>query len=350
MFILGPGELLHINKGRLHAFRKMSKDLLPTRDCHFGLRKEKLKELEQKGSLDLLCVSVAWDWMFLGDTPRTVNRELSTSLLASRCCRNLKMPCLGIPETSLLRLSQICSSHVVLPTEESKKLKQPKKSDTYSRRHFQALGIQPSIDYWFQCQSSYLKAQSDSKESGSKNRNGAPKLDSQTAEIDEFGNEGWTCACCFAELSNFYYHCTACEKSSSRSKDFNVCYDCHENGDAKESQRIHTHLDYRCSLYNHHIGKYPEKCQCGSSVCPNTCNECQKCTRCSCICHSSFELRCRFLCQADIQFLDKAVKSVSLEGEAVPGDGLKTAPEVNAYLPDAIKQIDKLAWNVRKPI
>jgi hypothetical protein len=336
VFILGPGELVHINKGRLHAFRKMSHEMLPKSDCHFGLRTKKLRALQGKESHDLVCVSVAWDWMFHGNTPRTLNRELSTSLLAGRCCRKLKKACLGIPETSLLRLSQICSSHFVSPTEASKDLKQPKKSDAYSRRHIQALGIQPSIDYWFQRQSSYLIPQSPSNESGSKNRKGAPILDSLTPEIDEYGNEGWSCACCSVELSNLYYHCIACEKSSG--KDFNVCYDCHENGEAKKSRRVHTHLPLYCSLYNHHIGESPGNCGCNPR--DNTCNACRKCTHCSCICHLSFELHSRFLGADDIQLLKKAVESVSL------GDEPKTALEVNAYLPDAIEQLDKLAWNM----
>ncbi|GKY91915.1 hypothetical protein MPSEU_000163100 [Mayamaea pseudoterrestris] len=37
---LMPGQHIHLSKGRLHAFRKATRDLLPPTDCHFELRKK----------------------------------------------------------------------------------------------------------------------------------------------------------------------------------------------------------------------------------------------------------------------------------------------------------------------
>jgi hypothetical protein len=63
VFILGPGEHLHINKERLHAFRKMTYHPLPDTDCHCILRAQKVAELK---ALNLkappLCISIAYDW------------------------------------------------------------------------------------------------------------------------------------------------------------------------------------------------------------------------------------------------------------------------------------------------
>jgi len=328
----------------------MSSDNLPVEDCHYHLRKKKLEELKKADpSPDLLCVSVAWDWMYLGHTPRTVNREVSTTLLASHCCRKLRVACLGIPETSLLRLGQICSSHVVSRTEKYKKEEQAKTPNTSTRRRIHALGIQPVLDCWCKRQCSYLNFPSVSNKSGSKERTSEPVLDCQSAVIDAFGGDGWSCFCCSAELSNMYFHCIGCEKASSRSKDYNVCYACHENGEAKKSQRQHDYFEEHCSLYQHHIGQHPDNCQCGKQM--NTCKVCNKCTKCCCICHSRFEMRCRFFRGADIKYLNGAVKSVTLEGQGVledqPNDLYDREGAVQYYLPDAIKKIDELPWSNR---
>ena len=63
VFILGPGEHLHINKGRLHAFRKMTFEQLPESDCHCLLRQQKIAELQAQGLTKApICISVAYDW------------------------------------------------------------------------------------------------------------------------------------------------------------------------------------------------------------------------------------------------------------------------------------------------
>jgi hypothetical protein len=63
VFILKPGQHLLINKGRLHAFRKMTFDELPETDCHSRLRKHMVSELKsQRIYRPPLCISVAFDW------------------------------------------------------------------------------------------------------------------------------------------------------------------------------------------------------------------------------------------------------------------------------------------------
>ena len=62
VFVLKPGQFVHINKGRLHAFRKLSPTALPPNDCHRQLRLDTIAS-DNLGSMERLCVSVAWDWM-----------------------------------------------------------------------------------------------------------------------------------------------------------------------------------------------------------------------------------------------------------------------------------------------
>jgi hypothetical protein len=60
VFILKAGQFVHINKGRLHAFRKMTTENLPQWDSHAKLRKEVVaKDKLQPG---LVCISIAHDW------------------------------------------------------------------------------------------------------------------------------------------------------------------------------------------------------------------------------------------------------------------------------------------------
>lgn len=60
VFILKEGQHVLINKGRLHAFRKMTLDPLPEKDCHARLRLSLIQEMNITRAP--LCISVAFDW------------------------------------------------------------------------------------------------------------------------------------------------------------------------------------------------------------------------------------------------------------------------------------------------
>ena len=64
VFILKLGQHVLINKGRLHAFRKMTFDELPNTDCHAAQRSELVAMLKEEKKLDRapLCISIAYDW------------------------------------------------------------------------------------------------------------------------------------------------------------------------------------------------------------------------------------------------------------------------------------------------
>jgi hypothetical protein len=103
VFILKPGQLVHINKGRLHAFRKLSPSHLHDRDCHYTLREEILPSV---GSEGFTCVSVAWDWMFKGVTSEGINREVASILECARLNQKHSVQSLAIPETALISLAK----------------------------------------------------------------------------------------------------------------------------------------------------------------------------------------------------------------------------------------------------
>lgn len=70
VLILGPGELLHINKGRLHAFRKLDLNRkLPETDCHHEMRLDMKGKLKQD-SASKPCMSIAWDYNYIGISAR----------------------------------------------------------------------------------------------------------------------------------------------------------------------------------------------------------------------------------------------------------------------------------------
>lgn len=104
VFILKAGQLVHINKGRLHAFRKLAPSALPDTDCHSDLRNQVL-QTKEKPTEDI-CFSVAWDWMFKGVTSDGINREVSGILECSRLNREHHLQSLAIPEASLLFLAK----------------------------------------------------------------------------------------------------------------------------------------------------------------------------------------------------------------------------------------------------
>ncbi|KAL7537548.1 hypothetical protein ACHAXR_007900, partial [Thalassiosira sp. AJA248-18] len=114
VFILKPGQVVHINKGRLHAFRKLAPLALTETDCHSDLRNEVLEQKELPA--EDICFSVAWDWMFKGVTADGINREVSGILECARLNRGHDLQSLAIPETSLLFLAkQNIAKHQVEP-------------------------------------------------------------------------------------------------------------------------------------------------------------------------------------------------------------------------------------------
>jgi hypothetical protein len=96
--------MIHINKGRLHAFRKLSNHNLPEDDCHTTLREKLVRKEELKK--EEVCISIAWDWIYLGVTAAGINREVCSTLACAGLNGVNRKKSLGIPELSLLHMAR----------------------------------------------------------------------------------------------------------------------------------------------------------------------------------------------------------------------------------------------------
>ena len=110
-----PGQLVHINKGRLHAFRKLWPEYLQEIDCHYVLRRDLLDNLKAEGidrttPEEFLCFSIAWDWMYRGVTVEGINRETAAILECSILNRLHNRQSLAIPELAILRMASSLST------------------------------------------------------------------------------------------------------------------------------------------------------------------------------------------------------------------------------------------------
>lgn len=65
-FVLRPGELILLPKGRLHAFRKALPVDLPPTDCHYQLHNNARDEIDGKDKQWFQCSSFTWDFIHLG--------------------------------------------------------------------------------------------------------------------------------------------------------------------------------------------------------------------------------------------------------------------------------------------
>ena len=260
MFTLEPGDLVHINKGRLHAFRKMSTSKLPELDCHADQRR---KLIESKGIAgeEKLCVSVAWDWMYRGVTSAGINKEVCTVLEGSTLNRRNDVTSLAIPELALLQMAKSIPARSLTSTRNTsfldalkKKEKKRKKQSFYeSTKEEICKGIYPGLCIVV---GQHIRAlnvkESKSTEKGA--RLSIAKIpDTQenpaTCPLDPYGDSDFECKLCRKELSNVYFHCDGCENLLS--KDFNICRGCYLQGKFNIKVQMHPSNPKRHATLNH---------------------------------------------------------------------------------------------------
>ncbi|CAM9759736.1 unnamed protein product, partial [Phaeothamnion confervicola] len=94
---LGPGEYLHINKGRLHAFRKMQTERLPQAE----LQRRQRQQLLQIRKLGDVCISVAWDWLFQGGSAAAFTEEIGSALCCAAINREMRVESLAVTQTAV---------------------------------------------------------------------------------------------------------------------------------------------------------------------------------------------------------------------------------------------------------
>lgn len=310
VFILKPGQFVHINKGCLHAFRKMASCDLPPDDCHFLTRREMIQTNNLK-DLDDLCISIAWDLMYKGFTAQGINNELVSCLTSARINRdNFKMS-LAIPETCLLHMAQTFVSKYeqeILPLSLIRKdyndlLALDIVRKTSIREEPSSLevlkGILPSLRFIVL---KHKKLVEDTVEISNYNEIHKDKVsfcekpntweNPDICSLDPYGSD-FFCKICYQELSNVYMHCDGCEEILR--KDFNICSDCYIKGNFRTFVQMHPLRNDRHSTINH-VGNFhhdrESRCPCKKGP---VCKKCNYCAGCSCRCHRWFTLYIRFM-------------------------------------------------------
>jgi hypothetical protein len=258
--ILKPGELMHINKGRLHAFRKLSAAKLPDEDCHAAQRAELVK-VEGLDDEEQFCISIAWDWMNRGFTPEGISREVSTILEGTILNRKYGVRSLAIPEMCLLQMARripaMLNSRTVeqsflskLTTPQTKwkcrSIVEPSKEDICE-------GILPSLHYVAGRHIDALQAEPCQSNKRGERLKIAKKPDTQEnpelSPLDPYGDSDYDCKICRTELSNVYYHCMGCEQLLS--KDYNICAECHAQKKFMRKDLMHPTNDKNHATLNH---------------------------------------------------------------------------------------------------
>lgn len=290
VFILKPGQHVHINKGRLHAFRKMSLDELPEDDCHYKLRKTVIREehLEDNAPAKApTCWSIAWDWQFAGVHPEGIYRE-SVAILESSLLVNKRdgILCLAIPKASLLAMAQ-----QVLPTMPSFGMSSISSSITGGggigsnvrpsvvENVNIARGILPALRFLVKSNAQVIENVRASGGARGKRERGrvciAPTidcdLDPTNQPVDPDGSD-YFCKICSSELENLYFHCDGCEDLLN--KDFNICARCHENKAWEKSIQMCPTDKQRKATINHTgnmtQGRKIPRCPCkNGKLCPH---------------------------------------------------------------------------------
>lgn len=319
VFILKPGQMVHINKGRLHAFRKLSTSPLKNDDCHHVLRQQLVGSIVNS---EQLCFSIAWDWVFKGVTNEGINAEISSCLECSSLNRDQQVQSLASPETALLFLAkENIAKHKSASTHDSKSLIHCRPTPVLNMH-----GFGPSPITVLSAIHGPLKGlvqrHEEAMEYGRRQANGehanlsiegTPNTwqDLNEFSVDPYGADGFICKICNGELSNIYMHCDGCEKLLSR--DFNICSDCHQERHYENNYQM-LPCGTACAWNSvlSHTGSLHGTSKPGSCPCPNgsPCPKCEFCTSCSCQCHKKFTLNCRFMRIEDERYILEEVQKI----------------------------------------
>jgi hypothetical protein len=301
VLMLGPNELIHIGKGRFHAFRKVDSQPLPKNDCHFALRQKLHTQLQdsQEDIGQLLNVSIAWDWSYLGVTPKGIHEEMAYSLECARQNAERKdpRPSLGIPK--LCSFFNAISAHGDTSTSDE------------SKEHAKTVlqGLRPLLANMIELERKSVASQLLTAILTDPDSSQHPQ-----SEFYPFASNGFSCKVCFRELVLTYFRCDGCEKILGQN--FDVCAYCYGNNKHLRFHQMHHAYDNRDSGLNHTAKPEPLKCshkakkrskakyrKVGDHV--ECCAQCKKCRECACSCHSVFTMRFRFWTIKDLSEFEK---------------------------------------------
>ena len=319
VLLLGPGEHLHIGKGRFHAFRKLGAEMLPDDDCHSDLRKEVHSSLAMgnRSPDTLLNISIAWDWSFLGYTAEGINREMTYSL--ERALLNRKgsppKPSLAIPRLCLLSW---CKASI------GKFQSSDLNPDDLQRDRNILMGLLPSLEFVVAEELQVFRVWNESHPQTETHDIPLSSENPNVCSMDPHDYSDYTCKICLQELPNHFLHCNGCE--ALLEKDFNVCVECHAGSRHRQFYIMSDTNDSMDSHFNHtgarstvnHEPCAKKKCRAKKEAC----RVCGKDRTSSCTCHECFKLIQRMWSCKELSEMLAAVKDI------VGGDRLLYHDEV----------------------
>ena len=217
VFVLKPGQTLHIGKGCLHAFRKLSSDPLDENDCHYELRNAYIASHSSPNDINSeVCISFAWDWQKLGSTAHSIQKELAymnkqAEENCEHCCKSN-----SVGEYALATLAEAVGAS------------QP--STTNLSCQDVATGILPSFMNYVKKQQSILSIEialtTDPISNDIK-----VQIAGQKDSADFMKQALYSCCHCQRELSNAYWCCDKCiDNPKSRLERTLFCHSCFSNG------------------------------------------------------------------------------------------------------------------------
>ena len=218
VFLLQSGQTLHIPKGCIHAFRKLSNSPLPPDDCHAALRKQYLEG--KSANEEEICISIAWDWAWLGgSSTSTVEQEFNYLSDAASINRDL---CIGPGVAHVLSLLQMAERIAHLQAKSKKDLKynllEPSRL---------AYAIYPN-----------LKKVVESEENLVAHCMGLSLAQGRFTVCNKKEAAGYSCSICKSELFNYFWRCR------DRNKEEDWCLTCFkglkfEDDDLRKFQLVH---------------------------------------------------------------------------------------------------------------
>jgi hypothetical protein len=294
---------VHLNKGRLHAFRKLSIDELPTDDCHFTLRRLLLQSV--KYNIPSLALSVAWDWSFMGCDADGINREVLYSLECASINQRHNRQSLAVSESALLQwvlklTSKKSSSFTSLIGYNSTNV--PSAPDFDSKNVVHLAGLYAAAeDLLFRQLQIFSYVHQDI--SNTHKIAVVTKSDEHDLRIDPYEND-FFCKLCHQELANAYFHCDGCDKLLD--KDYNICGKCFSACSYQNLCKMHPNKKLLIHSTIHHTGHFTgDSTDCHGQACTS----CKLCVGCSCSCHRSFILRYRFFDEDALNGMLKCLES-----------------------------------------
>lgn len=193
---------------RFHAFRKTESSQLPKTDCHHSLRKDIL--LSSPGCVSPICISVAWDWQFLGSTEQGIDKYSQLVFNIGLENQQKKVPSLAIHVTCLLRLADNLSNL--------------DRANLTNDNITIILGILPTIEKILHFHKRIFEKAGQSEE--------VEIIQNCSYSVDGEPN----CSICHYELPNHYM------VLSERNK-FRFCLQCYDSLEYRKNKKVKSHLN-----------------------------------------------------------------------------------------------------------